>query len=268
MMEISDPKNVEEHNAYMEQLLREKQLPQGARLLTPNRAFVLKTNIGTRGDRRFSQKAFIHVCGHDEIDKARMTPQDDGRSHWKVPYRMGKLRLSQISPKATNDSDGSSESKQTRSESDSSEKSARKSKNKPEIVSVVEVVFHSEAISMCTVYAPFKKMVCDIALEGVRKLLEQKEQILDRDYQVECGSPDEPVGLIMVGGNAGSSETPSNVKDKPDLYYDLMSKQEQAKKKKHVGEGSSKTDDQNIHDAIEEPLELELKTGLNETQKR
>jgi hypothetical protein len=254
MMEISNPNNVEEQNEYMRQLLREKQLPEGSQLLEPRQAFVLCSKIGARGDRKFSQGLYINICGHDQIDKAKMTPQKGGGNNWQVPYRMGKMRLSQLG-KEKNISQAKEEGILKENKNDSN---IKKEDKKPEIVSVVEVVFNSETVVMSGVFPPFKKMVCDIALDAVRKQLEQKDQILDKDYQVKEGDPNAIMGLIMITKGGPSKEEPSNLKDKPDLYYDIMDQQEKAKKEKLKKEEAVDNEDDNIK------LELEV---TNKTQK-
>lgn len=232
MLEISNPNNVEEQNEYMRQLLREKQLPEGTQLLEPKMAYVLSSKIGSKGDRKFSQGLFINICGHDQIERAEMASQKDGRNKWKVPYRMGKLRLSQMGEKGqlSKVSENQENSKENLNNLNIEKKELNQKEKKAEIVSVIDVVFHSEAVLMSGVFAPFKKMVCDIALDGVRKLLEKKDQILDKDYQVKDGDPNEKLGLIMIGSNTKKNEEPTNLKDKPDLYYEMMEKQKNAKK--------------------------------------
>jgi hypothetical protein len=260
MMEISNPNNVEEQNEYMRQLLRENQLPKGSELLTPMQAFVLCSSIGAKGDRKFSQKLFVNICGHDKIDRAEMTPQEGGGNNWKVPYRVGKMRLSQLpnnskmNKKLQKKEDKEEVLKENKNEMNV-KKDSKKENEKAEIISIIEVVFNSETVVMCGVFAPFKKMVCDIALDAVRKLLEQKDQIVDKDYQVKEGNPNDKMGLIMIGNGVQSLEEPSNLKDKPDLYYDMMDQQEKAKKEKQTKKEKMKNDEEE-----EEDIKLELES--------
>ena len=58
--------------------------------------------------------------------------------------------------------------------------------------------------------------------------------MVEKDYQVRDADPNEKMGLIMIGGDSQKQEGPSNVKDKQDLYYELMDKQEKAKKEEKV----------------------------------
>jgi hypothetical protein len=266
MMEISNPNNVEEQNQYMRQLLKEGQLPKGSELLTPQQAFMVCSKLGARGDRRFSQKLFINICGHDKIDKPDNTPEKNGGNRWKVPYRVGKLRLSQCGnslPKkeTLNSSDDTlKENKNTSNVPDS--KKEEKDSVKPEIVSIIEIVFNSETIIMSGLFPPFKKMVCDIALDAVGKVVEQKDQFVDKDYQVKEADQTETMGLILIGGNVPEKQEPSNLKDKPDLYYELMDKQEKAKnQKKNDLEFKENKESliKKVEDDVDDDIALDLK---------
>ena len=116
----------------------------------------------------------------------------------------------------------------------------------------MDVAFHSETVSMTTIYEPYKKMICDIAIDAVRILLKEKEQVISADYQVEEGirMKGKELGLLMVKNTSVSNDKDagiSNVKNKPDLYYDIMKQKNDSKK--------PKTDKENQEAEIEEEIQ-------------
>lgn len=250
MLEVSEPSNVLEQNEYLRQLEKENQLPKGLQLLELTRGFVIESTLASSKDNKFSQKLFINVCGNQKIEKTDMELVE-GKSKWKVPYHCGKPRLSQLQQK--------NNSSQIKIEEQDSKINKTSKKNNTEIVSVIEVAFHSETISMCSIYEPFKKMVCDISIEAVGRVLTQKDQIVSADYRLDnCLQVSKwPLSLMSVHlpdknksqtkiQQQSEKEEPSNLRNKPQVYYDIMEQKE-----KHQKEKLSKQNNKNIETQVQ-----------------
>eukprot|EP01017_Pseudomicrothorax_dubius_P049632 TRINITY_DN9254_c0_g1_i4.p1 TRINITY_DN9254_c0_g1~~TRINITY_DN9254_c0_g1_i4.p1 ORF type:complete len:141 (-),score=38.76 TRINITY_DN9254_c0_g1_i4:607-1029(-) len=102
MDEISDPKNKEEYNLYLEQLENQQELPKGMRLVRPKAGFCIKTMVAAEGKQNFETKLFINICSTEEAEEPRSVEvKRNGVSgtNWSVPYILGQLRYDQDTSK-------------------------------------------------------------------------------------------------------------------------------------------------------------------------
>ena len=119
MLEVSDPNNKAEQDAYLRQLESEGELPKGMKLIQPKEFFCFTSKIAAEEDKKYLQKIYINVCTHPDADKARPGDIKDGKSPWHVPYFLGKQRYDQD-----------------------------KTEDKV-IVCVIDIVFHDNIIGLC-----------------------------------------------------------------------------------------------------------------------
>jgi hypothetical protein len=241
MYEISEPKNLNENNEYLLQLEKEGQLPPNMKLISPNPVFVISSDLASNTDGKFSQKIYINIGCHDSIDtpNAEFNSVKNG-SEWKIPYRCGKLRLDQ----------------------DQNSSSSTSSEN-IEIVSVLDIVFNPETIVLIKAFSQIEKMVCDIALSASKNLIKEKDQVISNDYKIEKNMEIKGVamGLLLVPKSKKELEenpqraVPTNVKDKPDIYYDLIDQQQEFKQKE-----KQTVDTNDVIESVDEekqPVEVE-----------
>lgn len=217
MYEISEPKNVNESNEYLLQLEKEGQLPPNMKLISANPVFVISSDLASNNDGKFSQKIYINIGCHESIDtpNAEFNSAKNG-SEWKIPYRCGKLRLDQDKKPSSSDSS-----------------------DNIEIVSVLDIVFNPETIILIKAFSEIEKMVCDIALSASRNLIKEKDQIISNDYKIEKNMEIKGMGmgLLLVPKSKQELEKtsqksiPTNLKDKPDIYYDLVDQQQEFQRK-------------------------------------
>ena len=52
------------------------------------------------------------------------------------------------------------------------------------IVSVIDVVFNPNIQDLSTFSQQFKKMICDVAVDGVQKKLDIKKEKVNKDYSI------------------------------------------------------------------------------------
>lgn len=102
--EISDPKNRDEQEAYLNQLEQQNEIPKGKQLLKPAAGFVLKFKYTTKTSSRdktsnynelLSSKLFINIVYSDSVRKPTSKRHHGGESgtSWSLPYMMGPRRV-------------------------------------------------------------------------------------------------------------------------------------------------------------------------------
>lgn len=206
MLEISDPKNKQEHDEYLLQMQKDGDLPKDMKLVKPEAFFCIETRIASETDKKFTQRLFVNICTSDQVEEAKSTSQNAG-SNWSVPYMVGRLRYDQ----------------------DEANQDTKLGK----IISVIDVVFHPNVIPFAMMSKEFKKMICDIAIDGVDGTLAQKKEKLDRDYKVledTCvgGAPSIlPIRMKTSDGSRAPIHT-----EKPKLYHEMMNEREKHEKAK------------------------------------
>ena len=209
MLEISDPKNKKEYDDYLLQLEKEGDLPKDMTLIKPEGLFCLQSKIASEMDKKFTQKIFINICIHKEVQEASYNTVDKG-NNWKLPYSVGKLRYSQ------EDEEG----------------------KKSTIISIVDIVFNPNITGYCLMSKEFKKMIFDVSVNGVDTLLNQKKEKVDKDYRFLEGIKSmggEPA-ITPIKKRIEESDT-GDLNNKPKLYHDIMNQKDQFEKdKKEVGE--------------------------------
>jgi hypothetical protein len=203
MMEISDPKNKGEADAYLRQLETEGELPKGMKLIQPAAFLCMASRIASEDDKRYTQKIYINICTHEDVERAHPGESSSGRSSWQVPYFLGKQRY---------DQDGDQDK---------------------EIVCVIDIVFSSNVTQLCAQIRGFQKMLCDISFEGVSKVLAAKKERLDPDYslvkQAKCKGAEPAVMPIRDPGYTGPRPA-GGQEEKPKLYHEINKMKEEAQK--------------------------------------
>eukprot|EP00357_Protocruzia_adherens_P016078 CAMPEP_0115012540 /NCGR_PEP_ID=MMETSP0216-20121206/24806_1 /TAXON_ID=223996 /ORGANISM="Protocruzia adherens, Strain Boccale" /LENGTH=731 /DNA_ID=CAMNT_0002381633 /DNA_START=194 /DNA_END=2389 /DNA_ORIENTATION=- len=209
MEEISDPKNREEQNAYLEQLEGQGELPQGTQLMKPEPGFCMKT-FTKRGEKKslVEQKCFVNICSSEMVDKPTSQPvtNKDGAkgSTWQLPHVVSKGRPDQD--------------------------------NKKEICMTYDVIFNPEALKLAK--APrFREFLCDTALNSLQKSLVEGKETVSKNFKIlqnmKCKGG-EPGVMTFKTGNATTGSTASNgpvtsTNDyKPKMYHDIINQQDKA----------------------------------------
>lgn len=235
MLEISDPKNKQEHDDYLLQLQKEGDLPKDMNLIKPDAFFCIETRIASDTDKKFTQRLYVNVCTSDQVEEAKSVTQQNG-SNWSVPYMTGRLRYDQ----------------------DDTIVDTKFGK----VISVIDIVFHMNIIPYVMMSKDFKKMICDIAIDAVDNVLAQKKEKLDRDYKVlddKCvgGTP----SLMPVRTkNFDGSTLPVQI-EKPKLYHDIMNEKDKREKENVIAK------DQTLISELDSHIELEVKHGYPLTPK-
>lgn len=206
MLEVSDPNNRAEHDQYLRQLQNDGELPKGMTLIEPKAFFCLQSRLASETDQKFTQKIYINICTHEEVDISGPSSHEKGGQNWRVPYLVGKNRYDQDV----------------------------KIGEQPEIVSVVDVVFNHNVRDFCRISSDFKKMVCDIAIDAVNKASAAKKERIDMDYRVvnefECKG-EKPAILPVRAKNAIDGGNLADRNEKPKLYHEIMGIKEQEQQK-------------------------------------
>lgn len=200
MLEISDPGNKQENDAYLRQLENEGELPKSMKLIQPLSFFCLLTKIASNEDKKFTQKIYINVCTNSEVEKARQNKNEEQKSQWSVPYFLGKQRY---------DQDTGIEK---------------------EIVCVIDIVFHSDIVSICAKIPNFQKMICDISFEAVNKTLNAKKESLDPNYTLVKGfscKGKEP-SLLPIRDIMSNDSDKNLIGEKPKLFHEINKMKEEA----------------------------------------
>ncbi|CAD7970826.1 unnamed protein product [Amoebophrya sp. A120] len=96
--EISDPKNRDEYDQYMEQLEEKGEMPDGMELLRCEPGFCVKTEVQFKNGQ--TQKCYINVCYSNLLKDVEMV-QTEGGSQVSLPYSLSPPRVDQDSKKAT-----------------------------------------------------------------------------------------------------------------------------------------------------------------------
>lgn len=148
--EISDPNNVKETNQFLLESEQKRDLPPNVTLAKPNIGFCIKTEKKQIGKGNQREKIFINICSLEDVPKPEETKMSDGSS-WSLPYLVNKPR---------NDLD-----------------------SKKRHCMTFDVLFNPFAIEMSRKYKPFKKFVCDNAINGINKnFLLSKNEEASQDY--------------------------------------------------------------------------------------
>lgn len=148
--EISDPNNVKETNQFLLESEQKRDLPPNVTLAKPNIGFCIKTEKKQIGKGNQREKIFINICSLNDVPKPEEVKMSDGSS-WSLPYLVNKPR---------NDLD-----------------------SKKRHCLTFDVIFNPFAIEMSTKYKPFKKFVCDNAINGINKnFLLSKNEEASQDY--------------------------------------------------------------------------------------
>lgn len=210
MMEISDPGNKAEADAYLRQLETEGELPKGMKLIQPVSFMCMASKIASEEDKKYTQTIYINICTHEEVQRAHPGEADQGRSAWQVPYFLGKQRY---------DQDGFEDK---------------------EIVCVLDIVFNSNVVVLCEKMRGFQKMLCDIAFDAVSKVLGAKRERLDPDYalvkQAKCKGS-EPALMPVKDLSYTGAKDALRGEDKPKLYHEINKMKEDAQTKTKEGAG-------------------------------
>jgi dynein assembly factor 2 len=224
MKEISDPKNVAEYDQYLEQLKSEGELPEGMDLLRPNPEFVVKSNLASRTDKKYTQNIFINVCSHAAVGLPETKTTPDGQKHWHVPYFVGKIRYDQADAET--------------------------------VVNTVDVVFNKESIDLARKNKEYHRLVCETAIEGAQASLAERKEIVNRDYtlvpNMTCKG-DQPA-LLPVTLDAAARERNKQARLKHPggkAYAEIEEIKEKQKKDKKDEEEAAKLTGK--EDEMEEP---------------
>ena len=264
MLEVSDPKNRKENDLYLQQLEKNGELPKDLKLIKPRKFFCLESKIASETDYNYCQTIYINICLNEEIEKSEMKYSNENKGqNWKVPYSVGKQRYDQIikeekiSKKENSDKKDKFEKTKIIDKKNIEEKENKKinSNNKEKIekeknldktvteeennkndnktiVSVIDIVFNPNIKNLCERSVAFKKMICDISIDGVQKVFDEKKEKIDKDYRIvnefDCKG-DEP-SILPVKKNV---EAPSTVREKTKLYHEIMDLKEKSKEKKN-----------------------------------
>ena len=206
MLEVSDPNNRAEHDQYLRQLQKDGELPKGMNLIEPRAFFCMQSKLASEADKKFTQKLYINVCTHEDVDAAGPSSQGKGGQNWRVPYLVGKNRYDQD----TNSGD------------------------QPEIVSVIDIVFNHNIRDFSRVSSDFKKMVCDIAIDAINKASAVKKERVDMDYRVvndfACKG-EKPALLPVRAKDATEGVNLADKNEKPKLYHEIMDIKEKEQQK-------------------------------------
>ena len=138
MQEISDPKNRQEYEKYINQMEGDNKVPKDMRIVKPKGGFVLKTR--KRGPKAKAsdapnEKVFINVCSAEEVQTPSATKKGAGQS-WSLPHIIG-------APHMVQDKNGVP-------------------------CTTFEVAFHPETIQRALSSVDFKKMVANVAFEAIK----------------------------------------------------------------------------------------------------
>ncbi|TMW69026.1 hypothetical protein Poli38472_001182 [Pythium oligandrum] len=158
MLEISDPENRRETEAYLAQLEQEQRVPENKMLIKPLPGFVVKTKWLE------TQKVFVNVCSSDKLAPPSSTQvaksaQTTGGTSWHLPYSVGPERM------------------------EADKGGAR--------VITYDVCFHTRTLQFATTQRPFRDMVIGTCLDAVEAQLRQfhrePQGVLSRNHHVLKG---------------------------------------------------------------------------------
>jgi hypothetical protein len=140
MLEVSDPANKSEADAYLRQMERDRELPKGLILIQPDASFCITSHIASEKERKFEQKMYVNICMHPTVDKPQFhtvtQPNGTQGRNWRLPHQMSKVRYNQ-------DKDKNGDAV---------------------VVNVIDVCFHPEAMMFAAKHPQYHKVVCETAL--------------------------------------------------------------------------------------------------------
>ena len=101
------------------------------------------------------------------------------------------------------------------------------------IVSVIDIVFNPNIKTLCLKNPSFKKMICDISIDGVQKVFSSKKEKIDKDYKIvssfDCKG--ETPSIMPILKNEGDlKKESSKIREKTKLYHDIQNMKEENKK--------------------------------------
>lgn len=234
MMEISDPNNKAEADAYLRQLETDGELPKGMKLIQPTAFLLMSSRIASEDDKVYSQKLYINICTHEDVERAHPAETTGGKgANWQVPYFLGKQRYDQ-------------------------ETDAEGNENKV-IVCVIDIVFNTNVIGLCDKFRGFQTMLCDISLDAVSKLLAAKKERLDPDYSLiknqNCKGAAPAVMPIRDSSATGNGAVSQG--EKPKIYHEISKMKENAN-----GNQTTIKNAEDVKDALEESSQEEKSDSL------
>lgn len=151
----------------------------------------------------FRQVLYVNICLHESIDRSEAETVEGKGQNWKLPHFVGKQRLDQ-------DVDIGTEEQKT-------------------IVTVIDVAFNPNIKEYCLKSRAFKKMISDVAIQGVNQKLSVKKEKANVDYAIsklECKGESPSLMPIKIGSER--SENPEH----PKLYHEITQLKESQKKDK------------------------------------
>ena len=125
MKEISDPNNMDEYDQYLKQLKNEGELPEGMELVQPTPHFVIKSNLASNTDKKYTQSIYINICSHECVQKPSINTINN-RKQWSIPYLVSKVRYDQ---------------------------------HDDSVVNTVDVVYHIQSIDKTREHSEYKRIV-------------------------------------------------------------------------------------------------------------
>jgi len=240
MKDISDPKNKQEMEDYLQQCEENGELPPNTKLIKPTEGFCIKTTssklINRKEKKYFEQKTFINVTSHEVMEPPKKVEKfNNGKRGYtfELPYRVSKGRPDQDS--------------------------------KGDVCTTYDVVFHPDVIKMSMLNSgEFLKFVCDTAVEGVNRVIAHDEEKVSRDYKMmknmRCKG-DKPASITIKVENSNpiiNSMDPSKHETK--LQKELIAKSEKAKEGMTPEEIEAQVDE----DEQDDEEELQRIEGISE----
>lgn len=204
--EISDPNNVKEQNQFLEESEQRKDLPPNVVLAKPSKAFCFKSKKRQIAKPTVREKVFINICILNEVPEPEEKKDEVSQgSFWSLPYLVNKPR---------NDMDSKNRHCQT-----------------------FDVIFHPKAVELAKKYPPFKKFVCDNAINGINThyLLNNKEEAsLDYCMVNKFDYKGTEISLINIHGL--KSKKHDDKREATDNYKTQIMKDIEAKKEEEANQ--------------------------------